>query len=640
MQSSRNIPIAVLLVLSGLICQAPAGAQSTPPSGELFTAASGLSHSWINAILQDSLGFLWIGTHEGLNKYDGYSFQQFRYQPDTMSLSSNSIRCMAEGREGVLWIGTDFGLNKLDRFRGDLWNHYFPEPGDSVQRLNQMIHSLYVDTDGHVWMRTEKKLVVLDPLTGEMTRYNLYFDESNPFDPEETFAMQRDPSGYMWMGTKDGLQVLNPETGQLLVSGSSGDEGFPSGLVRTIYLDREGRIWCGTEGGLFLYQGEQFRDGGEILPELKDLDVRSITQNRKGELIIGTRESIVKVQPDLEKAEASQGFNRPSIYTRFSNINTLFVDGSEILWLGTSEGLVKIDQKPRKFHGITALNPNWTEVSSVPVTSIFQDPGGDLWIGTDGEGLKHLIPGSDRIVTYSSRSPLPSRRIPDDKIHAIHRDRFGSLWLGTGNGVSVMQPGMNRFYSFCSGRAKDLCSVFDKQHVYDILEDSRGLIWFAASNGIHMYNPTDRNILSIKRVHYGNEVLELRDVYCAAEDAEGRIWIGSSVGLIKHQPLQNTFEIFQAGLQNRNSNINSNTVFSLHTGSNGDLWVGTASGLNRYDPETNSFEFFRDPVELSELRIYGILEDSQGNLWMSSERGLVMYEPGLRPSSNTEPKTD
>jgi serine phosphatase RsbU (regulator of sigma subunit) len=193
-----------------------------------------------------------------------------------------------------------------------------------------------------------------------------------------------------------------------------------------------------------------------------------------------------------------------------------------------------------------------------------------------------------------------------------------------------MTTGSSRFISFCSGDARTLCDVFVRQHVYDIFEDSKGYIWFASSSGVHRYDPVERNILSISRIHYNAELLDLKDVYCVTEDYSGRIWIGTSVGLIKHIPQEERYEVFQAGMRNNTSNINSNSVFCLHVDRGGDLWVGTASGLNRYHPETNSFEFFRDPVELSESRIYGMLEDTAGFLWLSSDHGLSRYDPKLQ----------
>jgi ligand-binding sensor domain-containing protein/serine phosphatase RsbU (regulator of sigma subunit) len=630
MQRIWNIQFAFLLSAWSLLFYLPQPVRSADLQGQLYSSGSGLSQSVVTSILQDSLGFLWVGTNEGLNKYDGYTFEQFRYQPDTISLSSNAIRCLAEGRDGVIWVGTDFGLNKLDRRMGNLWTHYLPEPADSAGSRSQLIYSMYVDRRGQVWTRTEHAIAVLDPEEGEFIHYELFHDDKDSPDMDEAYNMQMGPRGNLWIGSKDGLQVLNPRTGDLIRYTVSGFYGLRSNRVRVVFFDGEGRIWCGTDRGLYLSSRDQvrFKEAGEILPELVGLDVLSILENGEGDLFVGTRESLVKIRGDLSGAQVYERFYRPDIHTRFTNINALYEDGSRILWLGTSAGLVKIDQKKRKFDLINTLNPDWVGLSSNVVSSIFEDENGDLWIGTNGMGLNLFKTGSGRAIQFNTHAAA-SRRLVNDQIHCITRDRKGNLWLGTGNGVSVMKPGMDRFYPFCSGEARDLCELFDRQSVYDVFEDSKGFIWFAASNGIHRYNPADRTILKMQRIHYGTELLELQDVYCVTEDPTGRIWIGSSVGLIRYSPLQNRFEIFQAGKLDRISNINSNTVFSLHTGKSGELWIGTASGLNRYDPGTDRFEFFSDPVELTELRIFGILEDGRGNLWLSSDRGIAMYEPKL-----------
>ncbi len=628
MQRIRNIPIAGLLVLGGMF-STPATADSDELFGRLFNTASGLSHSKVYAVMQDSLGFLWIGTNEGLNKYDGYSFQQFRYQPDTVSLSSNSIRCLAEGSNGTIWVGTDHGLNKLDRIRGYLWTHYMPGRGDSIH--DEIIHSICIGRTGEVWMRTDRSLVMLDPDGEEYQYYDLYFDANDPPESNESYSMLLDTAGRLWMGTGNGLQVLDTKSGELLRYAAGNDVGLTGDRVRKVYIDREGRMWCGTEKGLFLFDENRHRflDAAGFITGLGRPDVLSIAQNRKGEILVGTTNALLRVQPDLSRSESFDGFNRPDLYTRFDNIHGIYEDRSEILWLATDAGMVKIDQKPRKFQTVNTSSTGWSGLSSSTVTSIFQDENGDLWIGTDGKGLNLFPSGSRRSVHFHSHAGESVRTLANDRIRCITRDREGNLWLGTENGPCLRRKDSEGFTDLCRGEENPWCEALERQQVNDVCEDRNGTIWIAASNGIHRYDPAGRNLLSFKRIQHGSELLELQDVLCIREDARGRIWFGSSVGLIQYIPDGERFEIFQAGIPAGSSNINNNTVLSLHATEDGNLWIGTASGLNRYDPENNSFEFFGDPVELSELRILGILEDARGNLWMSSDRGLVMYDPVL-----------
>lgn len=617
MHGIRNISFALCMVLTGPVLPRPAYSQNRAPQGQIFTSASGLSQSVVTAVLQDSLGFLWVGTREGLNKYDGYTFQQYRYQPDTISLSSNSIRCLAEGRQSVLWIGTDNGLNKLDRIRGYLWTHYLPDKIDPGS--GNVIYSLFVDREDMVWMRTGNQLIKFDPASEDYNFYKIYSNKSNLLKSDETYSMIMDTEGSVWCGTKDGLQRLEPGSEELKVYSAAMGSGFRTDNIRSVYQDSLGRIWAGAEKGLYLYDPENDTFTDAPLPGAGKMNVHTISPGRE-DLLIGTGSSLVLYDPVKDETGICEGFLRSEIDTKFSAINSIYEDASEILWIGTITGLVKIDRKPSKFETLNIEN----------ASCILHDLGGDLWVGTRDAGLYYFRGGSGTPLTYSTDERVSNRRINNDVIYSVMRDSKGSLWIGTANGVRVMQPGSKSFRPFCSGKAKIICDLFDHENVYKIFEDSKGYIWFGASNGVHRYDPVDRTIESFPRIHHESETLELEDVYCLTEDRNGIFWIGSSVGLIKYIPGEERFEIFQAGRMNLAAGINSNTVFSMHVGQRGDLWVGTASGLNRYNSKTNSFEFINDPVELSEMRIYGILEDGEHNLWLSSERGLVKYHPDLQ----------
>ncbi len=628
MHRFRNIPFAIYLLICGLMTTFHSAAQTAELYGNLFTAHTGLSQSRVHTILQDSLGFLWIGTQDGLNKYDGYSFDHFRYQPDTVSLSNNTIRCLAQGRDGILWVGTDYGLNRLDRLGGYMWSYLIPGTGDSAILEKPAIYAVLEDNDGHVWIRTERRLEMLDPETSQFTPFTLYFNEQNPGGNPAASSMVEDRDGQIWIGTKDGLQVFDKESQSIIRYTVSNNIGLKSDNVRVLYIDKQDHIWIGSEDGLYLYNRRDsvFIDVGDSIPELEGIDVYSLTGSSNGTLLAGTDQALIMIQPDLSGARIYSSFNREELHTPFTNIFTIFEDASKILWLGTYGGLVKIEQKPRKFQVINPRNPLISGLSSYMISSIYQEENGDLWLGTTGRGLNHVSKENGRVTRYA-RNAGPGRRLTHDQINKVYRDKSGNLWVGTGDGVNIMRDGSTQFYRFCDREPRVSCGYFSGQQVNDILEDSGGNIWFAASNGWHRYDPVEGLISSRQSIYNGAEALALRDVYCVLEDNRGWIWVGSSVGLIKYLPGEDKYEIFQAGILNQSSNITNNTVLSLLLDSENQLWVGTASGLNRYDPESNSFVYFSDPVELAELRIYGMQEDGNGNLWLSSDRGLSRYDP-------------
>ncbi|MCK5463875.1 MAG: hypothetical protein KAI95_12690, partial [Bacteroidales bacterium] len=495
-----------------LICLNPISGQNARVYGELFNTQSGLSQADVTTVLQDSLGFLWIGTKDGLNKYDGYSFEHFRYQPDTISLSDNYIHCIAEGRNGILWIGTNYGLNKLDRLRGYLWSYFYPVSRDTLLPGLPVVHSVLEDESGVVWVRTPKRLERLNPLTGEFTGYDLEFSSLPTPADDDPYTMVRDREGNIWMGTPYGLQVFNPKSGQMKSHLLPGRVGLKSSKVRAVLMDHNEQFWIGTGKGLYHFDKDSasFTDMAESLPSLKGLNVFSLTLNSEGLLVVGSDGDLHLIDPVSNEARHFNSYSTQDLTTRLTTIRSIFEDASEILWLATSEGLVKIDQKTRKFDVVSQMNPAIQNLSSYMISSIYKEENGNLWLGTNGSGLNYIETGSESAVVYSRNATRASRRIIHDHIYAIHKDRRGNLWLGTGNGVNVKAAGRTYFSRFCSREPLVPCDLFDGQQVYDITSDSKGQIWFAASNGVHRFNPADGKLRSFHNVFNGREMLRLQ----------------------------------------------------------------------------------------------------------------------------------
>ena len=589
--------------------------------GDLLTENSGLSHNGISAILQDSLGFIWVATQDGLNKYDGYSFEQFRYQPDTVSLSSNNIICLAEGVDGVLWIGTDNGLNKLDRLRGYLWTYFPAGSADTIAGGGPAVRSILVEGQNAIWVLTDRRIGKLNLSTGEFSGYNLL--DAGLEGSVRSTAMARDGLGKIWIATGTELQVLDPATGQIdhIEMLLAGDIAVQN--IHTLIAGKQGKIWIGTDKGLCMYDGEDFSG---IHPGTEGHNVRSLDRTSRGNIIMGTDGAFLELDPAGGECRLFSNFYRQELQIGLSTINYVFEDASEILWLGTDRGLVKIDRKPLKFSLLSSQRPGVEGLSSYMISSILKQENGDLWLGTAGRGLNLIRYPGKKAVVYSRNSA--SRQISNDHIHAIHRDGEGNLWIGTGNGVDIMEVGSQVFRTIRDFRG---------QRVYDLHSGQGGGIWLASSAGIHHYDHRTGKARTINRIRNGLEIMDLQDVYSILEDGKGRIWFGTSIGLVRFDTLSGDYKVYQAGISKQVSNINSNTVYCLMRDSRDKLWIGTASGLNRYDAEHDRFEYFSDPVELSEMRIYSILEDGRGVLWMGSDRGLVYYDPELETFINYDP---
>ena len=306
-----------------------------------------------------------------------------------LSLSNNTIRCLAEGRDGVLWVGTDYGLNKLDRLGGYVWTYMIPGSSDSAIFEKPAIYAVLEDDQGHVWVRTERRLEMLDPETGQFTPFKLHYNEQNPAGTPSASTMVMDRDGQIWIGTNDGLQVFDQASQSLIRYSVSNDIGMKSDNVKALYMDQRNQIWIGTEDGLYLYnrQDSIFIDVGDSIPDLAGININSLAGSSNETLLAGTDNALIMIQPDLSDARIYTSFNRDELHTPFTSIYTIFEDASEILWLGTYGGLVKIDQKPRKFQVINQRNPLIGGLSSYMISSIYQEENGDLWLGTTGRGL-------------------------------------------------------------------------------------------------------------------------------------------------------------------------------------------------------------------------------------------------------------
>ena len=266
-------------------------------------------------------------------------------------------------------------MNKLVRLGGYELSYIIPGTGDSAILEKPAIYAVLEDNDGHVWIRTERRLEMFDPETSQFTPFELYFDEQNPGGYPAASSMVEDGDGLIWIGTKDGLQVFDKKSQSIIRYSVSNNIGLKSDNVRVLYIDNQDQIWIGTEDGLYLYNPRDsvFIDVGDSIPDLEGIDVNSLTGNRNGTLLAGTDQALIMIQPDLSDAWMYNSFNREELQTPFTSIYTIFEDASEILWLGTYGGLVKIDQKPRKFQVINHRNPQIRGLSSYMISSIFQE---------------------------------------------------------------------------------------------------------------------------------------------------------------------------------------------------------------------------------------------------------------------------
>jgi ligand-binding sensor domain-containing protein/signal transduction histidine kinase len=530
---------------------------------QIWLTENGLPQNTIHRVTQGQDGYIWIGTEEGLARFDGINFAVFDKQ-NTPQLKSNDIRMLLEDRRGDLWIGTADGLVQM---RGGKFTRFTTQEG----LPGNVIDSLYEDHNSALWIATPAGVVSFN---------NGVFTSLSPqpgFPKDRVQAFFEDREGALWFGSPEGL--VRSKDGA--VTRYTRQDGLANESVVSITEDNDGRLWAGTLGGLSCLEGNRFvtyttHDG---LPNNR---ITSLAVDHEGSLWIGTAGGLSRF--------AGKHFSGFQAGDELANeiILSLFEDREGSLWIGTESGGLNL-LKDKKFTTYTAKEG----LSSDLVKSIYEDRQGHVWIGTNGGGLSLLKDG--KFTTYTVADGLSS-----NVVLALFDDKEGNLWAGTPDGLNRFRDGKFKTFTSADGLANDF--------VRSIYADHNGNLWIGTSGGLTRMSGDRFNIYTTA------DGLPNDFVGTIYEDAQGNIWIGTLGGLSKFRDEKFTTYTTRDGLS-------SDVVTSLHEDADGALWVGTSGGgLNRL--KQAKFAAYTARNGLPDDVIYGILEDRKNNLWLSSNKGI------------------
>lgn len=593
-----------------------------------ITPQDGLSQSTVNAIHQDSSGFMWFGTENGLNRYDGYEIVRYhRDRGAANGLTSDFIWQIAEDAAGNLWCATvGGGLVKWDR-RTDTFTSY-RRGGDATASIgDDSVRAVLVASDGRIWAGTSDSGVsVLDPVSGHVRRYRHDEGDSKSLSSDAVFSLYEDRAGLIWVGTDRGLNRFNADAEDFrrFLHDPADPTSISHDQVRSIYQDRSGALWIGTYAGGLNRLGRnsdtfrRFRHDPVRATSLSNDHVRAIFEDADDRMWIGTANGLNLFDTSRQRFTHYRHDGTAESLSD-SYIMSLHQDRGGVLWVGTRAGGINT-WNPRSW-AFGHFRDDWLKDTNV---TSFAGSSGSLWVGTYDRGLTRIL-GSD-MRRY--RKP----QISDDRVMALLLDRRGFLWIGTmDGGLNRLDPVTDAVDVFRGGPDR----LLGANGVMSLLEDRRGRIWIGTNGGgVSLFDP--RTQVWRRFTHDPNDPHTLSSPRAAAltEDASGLIWVGTDAGLnLLDSETGKVTQFRHDG--DASDSIGADSVYALHADGSGAVWVGTAGGgvdriLGSAARGDVRFESFSQNLGLPSNVVYGIRSDADGRLWLSTSNGLSRLDPDTR----------
>ncbi|MDP8246321.1 MAG: two-component regulator propeller domain-containing protein [Candidatus Hinthialibacter antarcticus] len=598
-----------------------------------ITTLDGLSNNSVRAIAQDQNGFIWFGTNEGLNRYDGVNFTIFKYDPyEIDSLSSNLVMYLLVDRQGFLWIATDDGLNRWDPATGKITR--FPSSAPSHDRPGaNFILTLFEDSLGRIWVGTVNGLRVFSHETNEFKNY--YHDPNDPatLSLSHINDVFEDHNHTIWVATHGkGMNRLNDDGETFTRIMPDQDDLTPSipWTPTCIYEDSKNRYWVGTwDKGLLRF--DPVNMSFEPVDEMRTVNVRFVREDQYGNLWVGTLGNGLYYLDALSE-QFSVYQSDPIVDSGLSSdkIYSFFQDRNELFFVGTANGGANTFRHPK--YQIQHYQPNSisnTSLSDKSITSILEAYDGIVWIGTQDHGLDRFDPstGEYKNYIYATEENKPHiDTVVVNYIYSIKELGDGRLLIGTlGYGLGVFDPTTEQFNFFYG--EESLPYIGYHNSIKDIVIDKQNQIWVCNDNGYVLCLDTT---FKIKKI-YGDKpntfsyprltALEFQDDQnlLVGAESEGLNLLNIETGEIsyfKHDPYNP-------------DSISDNTTWDILSDHQGQIWIGTDAGLNLFHPNSGEFEDITELHKFPSRAVLGIVEDNNGNLWLGTNRGLVRYDPSI-----------
>ncbi len=603
-------------------------------SVEFLPISAELSQNTVTDILQDKNGFIWIGTHNGLNKYDGARMVTYDFdEQDSTSLSSGYIQVIFEDSKQTLWVGTKGG--GLCKYNEDSnsFDCFISKNLAAYLKFSNVL-AICEDKDKVLWIGTENQgLISYNQETGKIAWYGKNAKGNYRIPSNEITSIIEDDELNLWVANStEGLHLLDRETEKFINFRHIPKDSLSisSNKVSDLIKGTSGKVWIVTRQGLDWVDKND--DGKYIfhhqkIGEEKSNVIISVLEDKKANLWVGVEnEGLYRIDLANHKTEWFTYSATEEFCLQSNSIWSLYEDNTGIIWVGTyNKGIYKADTGTEKFLKFAHdLNSKYT-LNNNTVTSFAQDNTGNVWIGTDGGGLNYWNVSKNSFVKFTTEST--AQPLKGNAVLSLLIDSKNNLWIGTwGNGVSLKRKGSNYFEPFLLNHSRN--DVIGKENIYSIVEDRAGIIWFGSfGSGLYRYNPLNNQIKGYNDTEDSPTGISSNFITSLLQASDENLWVGTVKGLNKVSIANDKTRVKQylqteMGANLQGGNLIVNTIFE---DSRRSLWVGTHKGLFVLDVQEEAFFKIGKKQGLPNENIKSIEEDSLHNLWISTNKGISKY---------------
>ena len=624
-------------------------------SFDYFSQPDGLPNNQIQCIFQDKKGWIWLGTSQGLSRFDGYRFVNFEHNSeDTTSLSGSLVRVIFEDSKGNLLIGTENGgLNVFNREKEHFLHNYKNHPEFKSKEVS--VNTITEDSKGNLYIGTDRNLLKIDK-NGHLSKVTpSNITQTSGFPGSFIRVVQFDNAGNLWIGTTNGLFLFHPESniieaitiplrneqsrevfeifkdndGLLWIGTYSNGVNICDPVSRSIkhlnlepYYERTetvrtiskgilGDYWIGTRGGLYVYSKTRgvtgfYRHDNRDNRSLANNSVLDIFHDARGETWIGTRGGLNLLAKSKQVFRNFSALPNDNRYLNSSIIYAFWIDDNERIWVGTEDGGINIyDSKKGTFDYLMVQSGNTNSISQNCVKAFLDDGKGNLWIGTFWGGIDVLNLKTGKIKHYQ-HSPDDPSSLSDNRVWALCLDDAGGIWVGTSTGIDWFNPETKKFTHYPN-------LTINEQISWTSIDSERN-IWIGTANEVIIYDPYNENIY-----RYPEHTRSF------SEDSEKRCWIATSdKGIALYSKAVGPVRYYS-----ERDGLANNQALCILEDNNHYLWISTSNGLSKFDTEKELFRNFtrKDGLRNDQFSYGAAYKSNKGELLFGGISGFNMFNP-------------